>query len=89
MRHTYFLAKAYSASAAIEGDPVDVALELAITIDKPDGVALVNMANDKRPGGDWEAGMSTILTPWTCFNTAKGFWRLKSAFAGGVTLWPL
>ncbi|OBT54728.1 hypothetical protein VE04_03974 [Pseudogymnoascus sp. 24MN13] len=45
---------------AIEGDPVDVALELAITIDKPDGVALVNMANDKRPGGDWEAG---VLAP--------------------------
>lgn len=40
-----------------------MALELAITIDKPDGVALVNMANDKRPGGDWEAGMSIILTP--------------------------
>jgi hypothetical protein len=43
--------------AAIEGDPVDVALELAITIEKPGKVALVNMANDKRPGGDWEAGM--------------------------------
>lgn len=40
----------------IEGDPVDVALELAVTIEKPGGVALVNMANDKKPGGDWEAG---------------------------------
>jgi hypothetical protein len=55
-----FLTKAYNVPAAIEGDPVDVALELAITIDKPDGVALVNMANDKRPGGDWEAGMFII-----------------------------
>lgn len=63
MYYTYFITNAYSASAAIEGDPVDVALELAITIDRPDGVALVNMANDKRPGGDWEAGMLTIITP--------------------------
>lgn len=66
-----------------------MALELAITIDKPDGVALVNMANDKRPGGDWEAGMLTILAPFTSFNTEKGFWLRKSVSAGGVTLWPL
>lgn len=44
--------------AVIEGDPVDVAIELGITIGKPDNVALVNMANDKRAGGDWEAGAS-------------------------------
>lgn len=42
--------------AVIEGDAVDVAIELGITIGKPDQVALVNMANDKRAGGDWEAG---------------------------------
>lgn len=42
----------------IEGDPVDVAIELGVTIGKPDNVALVNMANDKRAGGDWEAGTS-------------------------------
>lgn len=47
-----------TAAAVIEGDPVDVAIELGITISKPDQVALVNMANDKRAGGDWEAGES-------------------------------
>lgn len=47
--------------AVIEGDPVDVAIELGITIGKPDQVALVNMANDKRAGGDWEAGESSTL----------------------------
>jgi hypothetical protein len=51
----------YKNLAVLEGDPVDVALELGITIDKPDGVVLVNMANDKRPGGDWEAGMDLPL----------------------------
>jgi len=44
-----------------------VALELAITIDKPGGVALVNMANDKRPGGDWEAGWSNSLIAMHCY----------------------
>lgn len=43
-------------TAVIEGDAVDVAIELGITIGKPDQVVLVNMANDKRAGGDWEAG---------------------------------
>lgn len=49
-----------------------MALELAITIDKPDGVALVNMANDKRPGGDWEAGMLTIIAPILLLTQRRG-----------------
>lgn len=42
--------------AVIEGDPADVALDLAVTLGKVGMVALVNMANEKRAGGDWEAG---------------------------------
>lgn len=43
-------------SAVLEGDPIDVALELGVTVNKVERVVLVNMANDKRAGGDWEAG---------------------------------
>ncbi len=40
----------------VQGDPIDVALELAVTIEKKERVVLVNAANEKRAGGDWEAG---------------------------------
>jgi hypothetical protein len=52
----------------IEGDPVDVALDWARTQQKPGQppplIPIINMANDKRPGGDWEASSSiyTFLT---------------------------
>lgn len=52
--------------AMIEGDPVDVALDWARTLQIPGQppplVPIVNMANDKRPGGDWEASSFSPLT---------------------------
>jgi hypothetical protein len=48
----------------IEGDPVDVALDWARTQQKPGQppplIPIINMANDKRPGGDWEASSSCL-----------------------------
>lgn len=40
----------------IEGDPVDVALDWANKNKKRGEVPVISMANEKRPGGDWEAG---------------------------------
>jgi hypothetical protein len=45
----------HSMLAMIEGDPVDVALSWAATNDKEGEIPIISMANDKRPGGDWEA----------------------------------
>jgi hypothetical protein len=41
--------------AIIEGDPVDVALDWATTNKKEGEIPVINMANDKKPGGDWES----------------------------------
>lgn len=55
--------------AIIDGDPVDVALDwhLYTAQSSSSGVApripAVNMANEKRPGGDWESG---LLAPEEC-----------------------
>ena len=56
--------------AVIDGDPIDVALdwweynrrngETGTTPDSASGamgIPVANMANDKRPGGDWESGL--------------------------------
>lgn len=63
--------------AVIAGDPVDVALDWHDTNCKDtaagstssSGIAgskipVVNMANEKRPGGDWESG---LIAPEECF----------------------
>jgi len=42
-------------SAMIEGDPVDVALSWATTNEKEGEIPVISMANDKKPGGDWES----------------------------------
>ena len=41
--------------AMMEGDPVDVALSWATTNEKEGEIPVINMANDKKPGGDWES----------------------------------
>ena len=58
--------------AVIDGDPVDVALdwyeytqqEVPAQNDPHRRVPVVNMANEKRPGGDWESG---AMAPEECF----------------------
>ena len=40
--------------AFYEKDPVDLALEWAPT--EENSIPVIMPANDKRPGGDWEAG---------------------------------
>ena len=59
--------------AVIDGDPVDVALDwyeyslkngnagTSPSCTKP--IPIVNMANEKRPGGDWESG---LMAPEEC-----------------------
>lgn len=42
-------------AAFIEGDPVDVALSWAADSNIEGEIPVISMANDKRPGGDWEA----------------------------------
>ncbi|KAF2096529.1 hypothetical protein NA57DRAFT_58438 [Rhizodiscina lignyota] len=56
--------------AIIDGDPVDVALDWSTytqqnnALTQPPKIPVVNMANEKRPGGDWESG---LLAPEECF----------------------
>lgn len=53
--------------AVMEGDPVDVALGW-YQYNQSNGnrtqIPVVNMANEKRPGGDWESG---LMAPEECF----------------------
>ena len=78
--------------AVIDGDPVDVALDWYEYNNRPGSsstdnsgsleqarIPLVNMANEKRAGGDWESGLlapeerlarrsnlvRALITPWT------------------------
>ena len=46
-------------SAFYERDPVDLALDWVEPGMSP--IPVIMPANDKRPGGDWEAGMQPIL----------------------------
>ena len=56
--------------AVIDGAPVDVAMDWSSYTAqnngsmKPPPIPVVNMANEKRPGGDWESG---LLAPEECF----------------------
>ncbi|KAI9666310.1 MAG: hypothetical protein M1821_004245 [Bathelium mastoideum] len=58
--------------AVIDGDPVDVALDwyeytykdASSRSNAPRRVPVINMANEKRPGGDWESG---AMAPEECF----------------------
>lgn len=78
--------------AVIDGDPVDVALDW-YQYGRQNGtippsaqrVPVVNMANEKRAGGDWESGLlapeecfarrsnlvHTLVTPWSGYSTAS------------------
>src|SRR2546430_168668 len=53
--------------AVMEGDPVDVALSWYQYNNQGSGqrtqIPVVNMANEKRPGGDWESG---LMAPEEC-----------------------
>ena len=80
--------------AVINGDPVDVALDWFEEETRPDkvndncssnGIPVVNMANEQRPGGDWESGLiapeenlcrrsnlvKCLTTPWKA-GSSKG-----------------
>ena len=80
--------------AIIDGDPVDVAIGWYETLikDDPNGttlqsVPIVNMANEKRPGGDWESGliapeeclarrstlMAALLSSWNLSNAVQPY----------------
>lgn len=80
--------------AIIDGDPVDVAIDWYETLikDDPNGTALqsipiINMANEKRPGGDWESGliapeeclarrstlMAALLSSWNLSNSVQPY----------------
>lgn len=53
--------------AIIDGDPVDVALDwcqLTLNEGAETRIPVVNMANEKRAGGDWESG---LMAPEECF----------------------
>lgn len=57
--------------AVIDGDPIDVALSWyqysltdASKAQSARPIPVVNMANEKRPGGDWESG---LMAPEECF----------------------
>lgn len=61
-------AKSRPRIAVIDGDPVDVALdwyeyEAPKKKDKEWRIPVVNMANEKRAGGDWESG---LIAPEEC-----------------------
>lgn len=53
--------------AVMEGDPVDVALswnQYNQRTGQRTQIPVVNMANEKQPGGDWETG---LIAPEECF----------------------
>lgn len=47
-----------------EGDPVDVALDF--TADTGRDMPVINMANDKRPGGDWDQSATMAFEECFC-----------------------
>ena len=80
--------------AIIDGDPVDVAIDWYESLPRDDtdnsalsGIPVVNMANEKRPGGDWESGqiapeeclarrstlMAALLSSWNPSNAVQPY----------------
>ena len=80
--------------AIIDGDPVDVAIDWYESLPRDDtdnsalsGIPVVNMANEKRPGGDWESGqiapeeclarrstlMAALLSSWNPSNPIQPY----------------
>lgn len=70
------------AKAFYDRDPVDVALDWAPG--EATAIPVIMPANDKRPGGDWEAGQCPSYA--FCFaNTAQELCRPRNASVGGAT----
>ena len=89
--------------AIIDGDPVDVAIDWYETLIRDDpndttlqSVPIINMANEKRPGGDWESGliapeeclarrstlMAALLSSWNLSNSVQPYHPLPPS--GGL-----
>jgi hypothetical protein len=68
--------------AFYDRDPVDVALDWAPG--EATAIPVIMPANDKRPGGDWEAGKLPSYAFYFA-NAAQELCRPKNAFAGEAT----
>ncbi|KAG0647186.1 hypothetical protein D0Z07_7062 [Hyphodiscus hymeniophilus] len=64
--------------AFFDRDPVDVALDWAPTEDVP--IPVIMPANDKRPGGDWEAG---VMAPEECLCRRSNLYSAMTTVAEG------
>ncbi|KAG9235315.1 hypothetical protein BJ875DRAFT_276783 [Amylocarpus encephaloides] len=64
--------------AFYERDPVDFALEWAPT--EPVAIPVIMPANDKRPGGDWEAG---VMSPEECLCRRSNLFATLTTPASG------
>ncbi|KAL9065906.1 MAG: hypothetical protein Q9157_007314 [Trypethelium eluteriae] len=84
--------------AVIDGDPIDVALDwyeytkqqTPSGSDPPHRVPVVNMANEKRPGGDWESG---AMAPEECLarrsNLVLALSRTSNGHGSSLDHYPL
>jgi len=80
--------------AFLDRDPVDAAIEWYVGPPQqaePLRIPVIMPANDKRPGGDWEAGMGYLLR-FASVSVLIVFLQVschqKNAFAGAVTSMP-
>ena len=64
--------------AFFDRDPVDVALDWAPTEEMP--IPVIMPANDKRPGGDWEAG---VMSPEECLCRRSNLYATMTTVAEG------
>jgi hypothetical protein len=67
-----------SYTAFFDRDPVDVALDWAPTEEVP--IPVIMPANDKRPGGDWEAG---VMAPEECLCRRSTLYATMTTVAPG------
>jgi len=86
--------------AVIDGDPVDVALDwYQYSLKDPSKsqsarpIPVVNMANEKRAGGDWESG---LMAPEECFARRSNLvhalvtpWNLNQCTTAPDTHYPI